>query len=137
MPDINVDTNYFDHPKTKRLIGQLGKGSDVLPLRLWAYCGKFHAKDGKLAEYSISEIESIIGWWGVEGKAFNVLLSLGWVEKNTEGHYQVTQWGEHQGHLSAYKLRASHASKTRWERLKPSNHATSKLPSIPLSNPLT
>lgn len=59
MASLNLDMDYFGHPKTKRLVGLLGRGAEVLPLRLWCHVGKYHAQDGRLAGYSPQEIEAI------------------------------------------------------------------------------
>ena len=67
MPYLNLDLNYFDHIKTKRLVGLLGRGSEVLPIRLWCACGKHRAESGKLDGYSAQEIESLVEWWGESG----------------------------------------------------------------------
>lgn len=64
MPYLNIDLDYFDHPKTVRLIGLLGRDADVLPIRLWKYCGKFMAEDGRLIGLSVQEIEAAMGWRG-------------------------------------------------------------------------
>lgn len=116
MPDINIDINYFSHRKTKRLIGQLGRGSDILPIRLWAYCGKHHSEDGRLIGYSEQEIESVCDWWGESGKMVEALLAIGWLHR-IEAGFEVHEWVEHQGHLKAYSIRGKAAAAARWSRL--------------------
>jgi hypothetical protein len=117
VASLNVDIDYFDHPKTKRLIGMLGRNSEVLPLRLWSYCGKFHAKDGRLTGYSTQEIESIVGWWGKPGHFVEAMITVRFLHagKNT---YQIHEWKEHQGHLHSFSIRGKTAAKARWKRIK-------------------
>jgi hypothetical protein len=64
MAYLNLDLDYFDHPQTVMLISLLGRGAEVLPLKLWRTCGKFYSKDGRLTGYSADAIELTVGWWG-------------------------------------------------------------------------
>lgn len=117
MAYLNLHLDYFDHPKTKRLIGLLGKGAEVIPIRVWAYCGKYHARDEKLAGYSAQEIESVIGWWGEEGKAIEALLKVGFIEKK-DNQYVVCDW-----HIIAQKIiselnQNNRPKKSLWEQIK-------------------
>lgn len=114
MPSLNLDLDFFDHPKTKRLIGLLGRGAEVLPIKLWAYCGKFHSKDGKLTDYTEQEIESIAGWWGETGKMMAALIRCGLIEPDGTG-FKIHDWEFYQGHIEIYKRRALNAAKARWD----------------------
>lgn len=119
MAYLNIDLDYPDHPKTKRLVGLCGRGSELLPFKLWTYCGKFHPEDGMLMGYSAKEIESIAGWWGKSGDCVQALVKCGFLEelKDVAGiftGYRVHQWKEHQGHIWAFKLRAIEANRKRW-----------------------
>jgi hypothetical protein len=117
MPNLNLDVDYFDHPKTKRLVGLLGRGADVLPIRLWSYCGKFHCEDGKLSGYSAQEIESIAGWWGKTGMLMPAMVKAGFAVEQENG-WEIHEWKQHQGHLEAFRIRGKHAAETRWSKLK-------------------
>lgn len=119
MPNLNLDLNFFDHPKTKRLVGLLGRGSEVLPIKLWAYAGKVRAEDGRLIGHAAQEIESIAGWWGKPGEMLEVMLREGtrFLEQEADGTYILHDWLEYQGHLAAYKIRAKKAAAARWNKL--------------------
>jgi hypothetical protein len=123
MPYLNLDLRYFDHIKTVRLVGLLGKGAAELPLRLWCYCGTHHAKDGNLAGYSAQEIESIVGWWGTPGAFVDAMVNVGLLDKTEKG-YKVHDWEEEQGHLISFHERAKAGAKERWDRYR-EQHATS------------
>ena len=112
MPSINVDLKYFDHPKTVRLMGLLGKGADLLPIRLWIYTGKYHALSGRFTGYSTQAIETAIDWWGQKGLAVEALLSAGFLDKVGDNEYQVHDWPEHEGHLVSYTQRGKAISQT-------------------------
>src|SRR5579884_4321260 len=109
MPSLNLDLDYFDHPKTKRLVGLLGRGTEVLPIRLWCYCGKYHAKDGRLAGHAAQEIESLVGWWGKPGRFIDALVKVGFAEWQ-DNALVIHDWIEHAGHIEAYRQRASAAA---------------------------
>lgn len=119
MANLNVDLNFFDHPKTKRLVGLLGRGSEVLPIKLWAYAGKVRAEDGRLVGHAAQEIESIAGWWGKPGEMLEAMLREGtrFLELEADGTYALHDWLEYQGHLAAYKIRGKKAADARWEKL--------------------
>jgi hypothetical protein len=116
MADLNLDLDYFNHPQTKRLIGRLGRGSEVMPLRLWCYCGKFHCADGRLAGYSEQEIESIAEWWGKRGEAIAAMVAVGFVDKEADGTYVMHNWGKRQGHLHAIQLHVRMMAERRWAK---------------------
>jgi hypothetical protein len=114
MPSLNLDLDFFDHPKTRRLVGLLGRGSEVLLLRLWCYCGKYHFRDGRLTGYSPQEIESICGWWGQSERAIQNLVRVGFLEAVPDG-YLVHDWDHWQGHFAVYHDRARKAAEERWK----------------------
>lgn len=119
MPALNLSLDYFDHRKTKRLVGLLGRGAEVLPIRLWCYCGKYHTNDGSLADYSEQEIESIAGWWGVIGKAVEALIRVGFLEIDADSSaIRIHDWEEHAGHFVRYHEAAKVAARVRWERFR-------------------
>lgn len=134
MPDININLDYFEHRKTKRTVGLLGRGADLLPIKLWRFCGKFHPDDGQLIGYSEQEIESACDWWGEKGKMVEVFLAIVWLEK-IEGGFQVHDWLEHQGHLKSYKKRAKAAAEARWSRMDDATSIASSIPQAMLKKP--
>lgn len=115
MAYLNLDLQYFSHPKTVRLVGILGESAALLPLKIWCYVGQFHCDNGHLEGYSIQEIESIAGWKGESGMMIDAMLKDGisLLEK-IDGGYKVHDWLEHAGHLKAFKKRAKTAAKKRW-----------------------
>lgn len=118
MPYLNLHLDYFDHPKTKRLIGLLGRGSEVLPIRLWAFCGKHRAETGSLAGIAAQEIEDLAGWWGAKGKMIEAMLTCGkpgfGFLQEQNGDLVIHDWKDHAGHLVKYQKRAKIASRKRW-----------------------
>ena len=131
MAYANLDLDFFEHRKTKRLVGQLGAGAEIYAIRLWVYCGKFHAEDGRLEGYSDQEIESILGWSGEPGKML-VLLAACFVHRE-EGTIVVHDWLEHQGHIARFKQRGKDMAARRWGK-KGQCDALRNASSIPASS---
>lgn len=117
MAFLNLDMDFLTHPKTMRLVGLLGKGSEILLIRLWIYCGKFHCENGRLDGYTAQEIESHVGWWGRQGMAVEALIKLNFIEQTEEG-FAVHDWKEHQGHIHALKVKGRAMANSRWSKLK-------------------
>lgn len=131
MPYLNLDLNYFTHPKTRRLIGLLGRGSEVLPIRLWCHCGAHHCDAGKLADYSPQEIESIVEWWGKPGEMLQAFLRVGFILK-TRGGFEIPGWREYQGHIAAFKAKGKAMADARWKKARDADsNATSMLQALP------
>jgi hypothetical protein len=114
MPYLNLDLNYLTNVKTRRLVCQLGRGSEMLPIRLWCHCASHHAEDGVLAGYSVEEIEFILEWKGARGKAVATLVKVGFLDTVERG-FRVHNWMAHEGHISEFKRRSRIANATRWK----------------------
>lgn len=90
--EIPLDVDYFQHPKTKFLIGLIGARADVFPPRLWAWCCKY-AKDG-VVKGGCAQIEAMVDWDGEPGKLHAALITAGFLEKNGK---KVHDFMEHTG----------------------------------------
>lgn len=123
MQYLNLDLNYFDHPKTVRLVGLLGRGAEILPVRLWVYAAKYLAETGEFIGFSPQEIESIARWWGKSGEMVDAMIQaqdekgLGFLEKTDRG-YRLPNWSKINGHISALKERAQAGAKARWDKYR-------------------
>ena len=113
MPYLNLDFDFFDHPKTLRMIGILGPGGAEVAIRLWAKVGKFFARTGVLHGHSVVEIEALIGWWGKPGDAVAALEKVGFIERHGDS-FAVHDWKHHQGHIHALKMRNRKVAINRW-----------------------
>jgi len=120
MPYLNLDPNYFDHPKTRRLVGILGPMADVFPIRLWAYCARVHPSDGSMKGYSDIEIEGIIRWSGTPKIAIQAMTAVGFIKHTKRGYFCI-DWLQHEGHLEAFRRRGIEAANARWTRYATSN----------------
>lgn len=113
---MNLDLNYFDHIKAMRLESKLGNGTDVLPIRLWAYVGKQSPQTGRLKMLD-AEVERICRWWGRKGEMISAMIEIGFLERDGE-FVQVHDWFDHSGHLATFKKRAIKANRIRWKNHK-------------------
>lgn len=141
MPFLNLDLDYFEHPKTTQLVGLLGRGSEVYPLRLWVYVGKFHSSDGHLNGYTDAAIEQILRCPDSHGETVAALEKVGFIERTEKG-FKVHDWKAHQGHIHALKMRNKKVARNRWNKIKKqySTVDTNGIPknttSIPQSYPI-
>lgn len=140
MPEINLDLSYFEWPETVRLVGLLGRGAEVLPIKLKTYCGKVSAESGRLSGYSAREVESAIGWWGAPEVAAAALAKVGFL-KVVDGGYEVMEregvsWADGQGHIVSYAIKGRLGAKARWDKARREAEAiaASNAPSIATSN---
>ena len=142
MTYLNVDIEYFDHPDTMRLIGLLGKGAELLPIKLWRFVARFHAEDGILNKYSGKELESFVGWDGKEGECVAALLTTEYLKEDEQGFY-IPNWNKHQGHIINFKKRSKLANQVRWKQNKkeslssPTRNLKSKVEESPHCTKLT
>lgn len=119
MSDLNLDPNYFNHRKTKRLIGLLGRSSEVLPIRLWAYYAQAYPKgDGRLTGHAAQEIESLAGWWGASGAMVAAMMTdkAGFIDQDEDGTYRLHNWTKRQGHICRLKEHAEMMAEKRWAK---------------------
>lgn len=136
MASLNLTISFFDHRKVKRLVHLLGKGSEILPLRLWVLTAK-DFDDGRLTGISVQEIEGECLWWGRKGRMCEIMLAdeTRFLEAQNDGSFIVHgldgRWIDEQGHIRAFKERGRKAAKKRW------GDATSNATSITTSNALT
>ena len=139
MSSLNLDLDYFQNPKVRRLVGMLGEFADIYPLRLWVYVGKYHSTDGILSNYTYDAVEEICGWRGEKGKLINALLQsefLIWLknlDNNTQG-FIVPNWLEYQSHLKTYKERGKLGSSIRWRNKSTESNSTVNASAIGSSN---
>jgi len=134
MPYLNLDPDYFDHPKTRRLKSLLDSCADVYPIRLWAYVAKYHCEDADLGDYAEAELAGIMGYAGDPSIIVTAMLRVGFLVKDGAGRTHVKDWAAHEGHIAAYRRRAIVANNSRWGKLA-GNNAPSNATSISKESP--
>ena len=123
MAYLNVDINYFDNVKTKRLILKLGQDGELIPLKLWSFAAKFFQVDGVFKDMTGEEIVLMSGIRTAHDSAtiMKALVDVGFIEKTDKG-YKVHDWEDNQGHLVSFKIRARDAARARWSKLRQSSN---------------
>lgn len=132
VPEINIDIEYFDHRKTKRLVLRFGEDAAIYPIKIWSYAARHHPIDGLFSGYADEEIAAILSASSNATSILQALLDVGFLERTPQG-IAVHGWVERQGHIVAYHERAKHAAEARWSKLRNSKEsdATSNASSIP------
>jgi hypothetical protein len=135
---LNLDLDYFSHPKTKRLVALRGVAAESLPIKLWCAAAKYFPDDGVFRGVSVREL--MVGYGGMSSRSATDLLTIwatsmvdvGFLEITQMGDYAVHDWGVHAGHIKRYHEKAKVASAARWN--KPKDEPKSDAPSIAPSN---
>jgi hypothetical protein len=94
--DIRLDINFFEHPKTKRLIRVLGHKGFYALVRLWTSSAKLYPK-GIFKDLDEVDIAELAGW-DEDPTVFCKGLSdpkINFLEK-VDGIYSLHGWEEHQ-----------------------------------------
>lgn len=117
MPYLNLDPDFFGHPKCIKLVSLLGDRAEVYPIRLWCHAAKYHQKDGNFSGYSDQALAKIAGWDGAPTELLEPLVTTGFLDKTPTG-YLVHDWPDHEGHLEMLKRRARMGAAARWKSMK-------------------
>lgn len=125
MPYLNIDLDYFHHPKTLILESELGgHRATLIPIKLWAHTGKYHSEDGFLRGYSPASLAKAVDFDHRDAeKIITALIKAGFIEKKKDG-YLVHDWNEHNGHLALFRERAKIAAEARWNKHKTTEKPT-------------
>lgn len=89
----------------------MGAGGAEAPIRLWVYAAKYAPSTGILQAYNKEELGILVGLLVPQ---IDALVKFGFLEIEGE-NYKVLGFLEHQGHITAFKKRATLANKKRWE----------------------
>lgn len=118
MAYLNLDPNYFENLKSKRLRMRLGEGADTIPLKLWCHAAKHHPQDGIFKNYTHSDLAILVGYSKDSLDMVEALLEFGLLERTTEGWYKIHEWEDHQGHIISFSERSKKANKVRWDKYR-------------------
>ena len=95
MTDIRLDVEFFDHPKTRKLIRRTGLEGVIALQRLWMWCAK-NRPDGNLSGMDMEDIALAAHWDGEESEEnfVQALVALHWIDETPDG-YVLHDWQEH------------------------------------------
>ena len=119
--DIRLSLDFFDHPKTKKLIKRCGMEGVTSLIKLWMWTAQ-RKPSGVLDGLDGEAIELVADWTGEDGDFFDQLVTLHWLDEK-DGVYSIHAWQENQAYACKSEERsekARKASKSRWDRCKQS-----------------
>lgn len=91
--DIRIAIDFWQHPKTKKLIRRVGiEGIRSLQI-LWTWAAN-NKPDGNLAGMDEEDIELAADWQGDIGAFFKALVETRWIDETDSG-YALHEWLEH------------------------------------------
>lgn len=120
---IRLQSEYFRHRKTLRLVRRLGEIAALYPLRLWTWAVE-QSPDGSLRDIDAGELAVICGFSGEPSALWDAMLECGFIQTN-EGQTVIRSWSEHQGKLieraerNAVRMREARSSSAQTEIVPP------------------
>lgn len=96
---IRLQSEYFRHRKTLRLVRRLGEVAALYPIRLWTWAVE-QSIDGSLRDIDAEELAMICGFSGDPAELWATMTECGFIESEA-GESRIRSWDEHQGMLAA------------------------------------
>lgn len=94
---LEIDEGYFEHPKTLDLCARLEDHQALAyPLRLWKWACR-SAKTGELGKISGYAIEKVVEYKPMDGKCFEALCEVRFIDRGEDGSCQIHNWMERTG----------------------------------------
>lgn len=112
MDDVRIAISLPAHPKTKRLIRQLGDAAGWYLVRLFIWTAA-QRPDGRLTGMSGTDIELAIDWPGKPGAFVRALSALRFLDRDGSV-YVVHGWNEHNSWAAGKENRSQ---KARWNAI--------------------
>lgn len=95
--DFGISIDFFDHPKTRKLISRLGGYQGAVCLvKLWSFTA-MSRPDGVLSNMSEEDVEIAAWWEGEPGVFVKTLLEVGFLDRHDDGRLAVHDWDEYNG----------------------------------------
>lgn len=94
---IRLQSEYFRHRKTLRIVRKLGELAALYPLKLWTWAVE-QSPDGSLRDIDAEELTVICGHKGDAAELWAAMLDCGFLQ-TYEGETFIRSWKEHQGKL--------------------------------------
>lgn len=114
--DIRLKINFFRHPKTKKLIAELGEFAPFYLIKIWIFTGEFYP-DGILTNISDKFLEKEVEWPENSGKSLvQTLENIGFIDRDGN-NLIIHDWQEHNSYASENDNRVN---KGRFSKLKQS-----------------
>jgi hypothetical protein len=111
--DARINTALPSHPKTKKLLRELGAQGGWYLVRLFLWVTE-NRSDGDLSGMSDDDIELAIDWPGGVGEFVTQLVAVGFIDNEAECR-RIHDWNEHNPWAAGAKDRST---KARWNAAK-------------------
>jgi hypothetical protein len=132
---FRVDSSIADHPKTGDLevaLNDPNAGWYVIRLFCWT---QQYATTGLIKYARADQIEAAMRWKGPRGALVEVLLAVGWLDDDSQGHFEVHDWDEIQGPLVEKSNNDAKAKKKKREDKKKGGAKTARAAHAPGARP--
>ena len=121
--DIRLNSGFWQHPKTVKLIRRLGlEGVRSLQM-LWCWTA-VNRCSGVLTGMDADDVEVAAAWCGDAGLFIDTCVALRWLDMRDDGIYVVHDWREHNGYAANDDIRSD---KARFKRLCRENPDVAKM----------
>ena len=131
--DIRLYTDFWQHPKTKKMVKRLGLEAARSLQILWLFTAQ-NKPDGLLSGMDWEDIELAADWQGEERAFFDHCLGV-WIDETTQG-YAIHEWKEHnpwQAEAAARSEQARQNARSGWEKRRAKQlHANGNAESVQL-----
>jgi len=127
--DIRLSVDFFEHPKTIKLIRVMGLEGVVCLQRLWCFVGKYRP-EGVLSDMEALDIEIAAKWQGAPGEFVEGMVRLRWLDF-VDGVYWLHDWSDHNGfaiHAKAREIQARNAAEKRWKKRYGNKNGADSIP---------
>jgi hypothetical protein len=115
--DFRISIDFWQHPKTKKLIRRAGlEGVRSLQI-LWSWAA-VNRSNGSLSGMDGEDIELAADWTGDIGMLIKALEELHWIDKTDEG-YVLHDWQEHNPWAADAEARGDKARLSRLRQVNP------------------
>lgn len=123
IEDIRLHVTFFQSPKTRRLMQQLGPIAVVCLIRLWIWTA-MNRQSGTLSGIAESEIEVISEWTGDNGAFVGALIEIGFLVRRKDV-FRIKSWSKYQPWIVKAPQRSAKARRAANARHKPSRNGSS------------
>ncbi|MDO9463784.1 MAG: hypothetical protein Q7J67_00545 [bacterium] len=121
--DFRVAVSFPHHPKTKKLIRQLGYEAVYSLINLWSFVA-MNKPSGVLNNMDIDDIEIASDWNGECSKFVLALLEHKFIDE-ISGVYSIHDWKDHNGYAfysPERSKKAKNAAESRWNKKNKNNN---------------
>lgn len=116
--DVRLSTEFFRHPKTKKLQKRLGLESIFSLQKLWVWAAQ-NREDGSFAGLDHEDVALAADWDGDHEAFVGTLIELHWLDEDEEGTLSLHHWQERQPYATKSPDRVAKAKKAaekRWQK---------------------